>query len=68
MKKKVLALLLATTLIVSFMSGCTPNSAGGVTASQSTIEKIIKNKKIVVGCILSFPPSGFKDTAGIPGV
>ena len=64
--KKLVALLLAVALVVS-VTGCSgaPSTAQAA-ASTGTLQKVLKEGKLTIGCILSFPPFGFKDESGTP--
>jgi polar amino acid transport system substrate-binding protein len=57
---------LALVVAAGLMLGCSQAGAAKAGAQDvSTLQKVIQNKKITVGCILSFPPFGFKDTSGV---
>ena len=66
--RKVLSVVVVVAVLIVFMAGCGQSQPGGAatTAPASTLQKVIQGKKLVVGCILSFPPSGFKDEQGNP--
>jgi len=76
--KKRMFILTVTALVFMTVIGCTRapasgSAAGGSTggavaqtAAPSTLQKIIQSKKMVIGCILSFPPFGYKDEQGNP--
>jgi len=69
MKKRWFVLAVTAALFVT-MIGCSraPATAGAAAAPTqvSTLQKIIQSKKMTVGCILSFPPFGYKDEKGNP--
>lgn len=74
-KKKIFCLLMSAVLLIGVMSGCgskstsTAASAGSSTqtaSSTGTLEKVLKNKKLVVGSLLDNAPFGSKDKSGNP--
>jgi polar amino acid transport system substrate-binding protein len=75
MNMKSLTVLTMTVAISAALAGCSLNSGENanpnkdtvkVAAQSSTLQKVIQTKKLTVGCILSFPPFGYKDEKGDP--
>lgn len=66
--KKVVSMLLIVAVMISMVACSKPSapSGSGEVAQTGTLQKVLKNKKLVAGVILSFPPFGFKDEAGEP--
>lgn len=64
--KRALITILACLLILSLLAGCTAGPSSSTGSNVSTLQKVIQSKKLVAGCILSFPPFGYKDEAGKP--
>lgn len=60
MKKWLAALLMITVLIVA---GCS-NDSGGVSTENSTLQKVLKNKKLVIGMSSGYFPFDMKDPKG----
>jgi len=66
MKLRRLVLVVAALLVAGiFFWSCSPGGGQKSAANVSTLQKVIQSKKLTVGCILSFPPFGFKDTSGV---
>lgn len=69
--RKIFSFMLASFMMIA-LAACGPNnnaSQSGDAAAPldvSALQKVLKDRKLVVGCILSFPPFGFKDEAGQP--
>lgn len=61
----ILPVVLLATMIVGCGSGSSSNSTSSTT-DAGTLQKVLSSKKLTVGCILSFPPFGYKDEAGTP--
>ncbi|MEX2460424.1 MAG: transporter substrate-binding domain-containing protein [Paenibacillaceae bacterium] len=70
MKNKFKSLLVASlsVLIAVSLVGCTlgKSTNNAAQSNVSTLQKAIQTKKLTVGCILSFPPFGYKDEKGDP--
>ena len=75
MTKKLMAALLTVSMAAGLMIGCGSKSAGsdaaGGAAAQSgsgspTLDKILADGKIVIGCSLNGAPLGFTDDSGTP--
>lgn len=65
--RQVATIILALVVAAGLLLGCSQAPAAKADAKAvSTLQKVIQTKKITVGCILSFPPFGFKDTSGVP--
>jgi len=60
------AVVLIFTLMIALVGCAGAQSGAQAKPSTSTLAKVLQNRKIVVGCILSFPPFGYKDEAGNP--
>jgi polar amino acid transport system substrate-binding protein len=66
-KSKYFAKLIFLVVLAVSLAGCSLLGGGSGPASSvsaSTLQKVIQKKKLVAGCILSFPPFGFKDAKG----
>ncbi|MEK5146052.1 transporter substrate-binding domain-containing protein [Psychrobacillus sp. FSL K6-4615] len=61
MKKWLVAVLMITVLIVA---GCSNDSGGGVSTENSTIQKALKEKKLVIGMSPGYFPFDMKDPNG----
>lgn len=61
MKKWLAAVLMITVLIVA---GCSNDSGGGVSTENSTIQKALKEKKLVIGMSPGYFPFDMKDPNG----
>ncbi|WP_391120033.1 transporter substrate-binding domain-containing protein [Psychrobacillus sp. L3] len=61
MKKWLAALLMITVLMVA---GCSNDSGGGVSTENSTLQKVLKNKKLVIGMSSGYFPFDMKDPKG----
>lgn len=66
--KKFMVMFMVVIMLVSLVGCASGSTTSGESTQQTTgtLQKILKDKKMVVGCILSFPPFGFKDEAGNP--
>jgi polar amino acid transport system substrate-binding protein len=62
--KRGIIIVLACLLVAAIVAGC--GEKGSNNSGVSTLQKVIQSKKLVAGCILSFPPFGFKDEKGDP--
>lgn len=60
MKKWLAALLMITVLVIA---GCS-NDSGGGTSDNTTLPKILKNKKLVIGMSTGYFPFDMKDPSG----
>lgn len=61
MKKWLAAVLMITVLIIA---GCSNDSGGGVSTENSTIQKVLKEKKLIVGMSPGYFPFDMKDPNG----
>jgi len=61
MKKWLAAVLMITVLIIA---GCSNDSGGGVSTENSTIQKALKEKKLVIGMSPGYFPFDMKDPNG----
>ncbi|MFJ5769589.1 transporter substrate-binding domain-containing protein [Psychrobacillus sp. NPDC093180] len=61
MKKWLAAVLMITMLIIA---GCSNDSGGGVSTENSTIQKVLKEKKLVIGMSPGYFPFDMKDPNG----
>lgn len=61
MKKWLAAVLMITVLIIA---GCSNDSGGGVSTENSTIQKVLKEKKLVIGMSPGYFPFDMKDPNG----
>ncbi|WP_144511952.1 transporter substrate-binding domain-containing protein [Bacillus sp. FJAT-22090] len=61
MKKWLAAVLMITVLIIA---GCSNDSGGGVSTENSTIQKALKNKKLVIGMSTGYFPFDMKNPNG----
>ena len=61
MKKWLVAVLMITMLIIA---GCSNDSGGGVSTENSTIQKVLKEKKLIIGMSPGYFPFDMKDPNG----
>ncbi|QUG40547.1 transporter substrate-binding domain-containing protein [Psychrobacillus sp. INOP01] len=61
MKKWLAAVLMITVLIIA---GCSNDSGGGVSTENSTVQKVLKEKKLVIGMSPGYFPFDMKDPNG----
>ncbi|WP_313894784.1 transporter substrate-binding domain-containing protein [Psychrobacillus sp.] len=61
MKKWLAALIMITALVVA---GCSNDSGGGVSTDNSTLQKVLKEKKLIVGMSPGYFPFDMKDPNG----
>lgn len=61
--KKIVSLVVVTLLLFSVLVGCS-QQAGTGTTEKSTVEKVLANKKLVVGTAPGYLPFEMKDTQG----
>lgn len=61
MKKWLVAVLMISVLIIA---GCSDDSGGGVSTDNSTIQKVLKEKKLVIGMSPGYFPFDMKDPNG----
>ena len=61
MKKWLAAVLMITVLIIA---GCSNDSGGGVSTENSTIQKVLKEKKLIIGMSPGYFPFDMKDPNG----
>ncbi|KXH83891.1 transporter substrate-binding domain-containing protein [Sporosarcina sp. HYO08] len=64
MKRALLFLLMSLILVLSACSDASSGSGGGEEAGPSTIDKVLKNKKLVVGTAPGYFPFEMKDKKG----
>ncbi len=64
--KKVMAIALAAAMAVG-ATACQGSPAAAASAQETgTLQRVLKDRKLKVGCILSFPPFGYKSEDGTP--
>ena len=61
MKKWLAAVLMIAVLIIA---GCSNDSGGGVSTENSTIQKALKEKKLIIGMSTGYFPFDMKDPKG----
>ncbi|MCK1995763.1 amino acid ABC transporter substrate-binding protein, PAAT family [Paenisporosarcina quisquiliarum] len=61
MKKWLVAVLMITMLIIA---GCSNDSGGGVSTENSTIQKVLKEKKLIIGMSSGYFPFDMKNPDG----
>ncbi|TQR21218.1 transporter substrate-binding domain-containing protein [Psychrobacillus vulpis] len=61
MKKWLVAILMISVLVIA---GCSNDSGGGVSTENSTIQKVLKDKKLVIGMSPGYFPFDMKDPNG----
>lgn len=61
--KKIVLLVFVTLLLFSVLVGCSQQTSTGTT-EKSTVEKVLANKKLVVGTAPGYLPFEMKDTQG----
>ena len=60
--KKIITLLLITSMLVLSFAGCTSTKPSESSADDKSLQKMLDKKEFVLGLDIEFPPMGYKDT------
>ena len=64
--KRIAAVVMAVSVAVGLTACQQKTDSQGNSTQTGTLQKVLKERKMTVGCILSFPPFGYKSEDGTP--